>query len=309
MLLDLTLDNLSTGCWPVLERWVLCKSLWRSASLCCVSIRVHAVIAGLWSTVARNKAIAEAEAIDLSPVKVLIFGAGPKGPQHLQSSLPRAESIFTEADTEKKREGESRRGEENRGVADVEATYKHCWPAFLTLASLYFCFTMLPLLCIQMYMTDKRRRLQLSMCSISRRGTKTPVWVKLPPSIPLLSSGQAELLSNSQSLSLAHCLLPTQQPCEHLCEHSSLISQPHVFKLSPPLSLLLSHSPISLFASPVVIYVVVSMEHWLGAKQALPPHGHLLGSKNSTGQPQYLCVQTYRSSGMQAPQGSGCPVE
>lgn len=61
------------------------------------------MIAGLWSTVARNKATAEAEAIDLSPVKVLIFEAGPAGPQHLQSSLPRAESIFTEADTEKKR--------------------------------------------------------------------------------------------------------------------------------------------------------------------------------------------------------------
>lgn len=120
------------------------------------------------------------------------------------------------------------------------------------------------------------------------------------PSIPLLSSSQDELLSNSQPLSLAHCLLPTQQPCEHLCEHSSLLSLLHVFKLSPSPSLLLSHSPISLFASPVVIYVVVSMEHWLGAKQALPPHGHLLGSRNSTGQPQYLCIQTYRSSGMHA---------
>lgn len=53
---------------------------------------------------ARNKAIAEAEAIDLSSVKVLIFRAGPKGPQHLQFSLPGAESIFTKADTEKKRE-------------------------------------------------------------------------------------------------------------------------------------------------------------------------------------------------------------
>lgn len=52
---------------------------------------------------ARNKAIAEAKAIDLSPVKVLIIGAGPTGPQHLQSSLTRAESIFTEADTEQKR--------------------------------------------------------------------------------------------------------------------------------------------------------------------------------------------------------------
>lgn len=135
------------------------------------------------------------------------------------------------------------------------------------------------------------------------------MWVKLPLSIPLLSSGQAELLSNSQSLSLAHCLLPTQQPCEHLCEHSSLISQPLIFKLSPPLSLRLFYSPISLFASPVVIYVVVSLEHWLWAKQTLPPHGHLLGSRNSTGQPQYLCVQTYRSFGMQAPQGLGCPVE
>ena len=147
------------------------------------------------------------------------------------------------------------------------------------------------------------------MCCISRRGTKTSVWVKLLRSIPLLSSSQAELLSNSQPLSLAHCRLPTQQPCEHLCEHSSLLSQPHVFRLSPSLPLLLSHSPISLFASPVVIYVVVSMEHWLGAKQALPPHGHLLGSRNSTGRLQYLSAQTYRSSGMQAPQGSGCPVE
>jgi len=36
-------------------------------------------------------------------------------------------------------------------------------------------------------------------------------------------------------------------------------------------SLLLSHSPISLFASPVVIYVVVSMEHWPWAKPALSP--------------------------------------
>lgn len=52
---------------------------------------------------ARNKAIAEAKAIDLSPVKVLIIGAGPTGPQHLQSSLTRAESIFTEAGTEQKR--------------------------------------------------------------------------------------------------------------------------------------------------------------------------------------------------------------
>lgn len=65
------------------------------------------MIAGLWSSVARNKAIAEAEAVDLSPVKVLIFGASPKGSQHLQSSLPRAESIFTEADTE----GEEKIGE------------------------------------------------------------------------------------------------------------------------------------------------------------------------------------------------------
>lgn len=47
--------------------------------------------------------IAEAQAIDLFPVKVLIFGARPKGPQHLQSSLPRAESIFREADAGKKR--------------------------------------------------------------------------------------------------------------------------------------------------------------------------------------------------------------
>ncbi len=140
-------------------------------------------------------------------------------------------------------------------------------------------------------------------------GIKTPVWVKLLHSTPLLSSSQAELRSSSQPLCLARCLLPTQQPCEHLCEHSSILSQTHVFKLSPSFSVLLSHSPISLFASPVVIYVVVSMEHWLWAKQAFPPHGHLLGSRNSTGQPQHLCVQTYRSSGMQAPLGSGCPVE
>lgn len=66
------------------------------------------MIASLWSTAVRNKAIAETEAIDLSPVKVLIFVACPTGPQHLQSSLPRAESIFTEADTEKKREGEEK---------------------------------------------------------------------------------------------------------------------------------------------------------------------------------------------------------
>lgn len=159
-----------------------------------------------------------------------------------------------------------------------------------------------------MYSADKGCHLQLSVCRMSGCGTKTPVWVKLLLSIPLLSSGQAQLFSNSQPLSLAHCLLPTKQPCEHLCEHSSLLSQPHVFKLSLSLSTSVSlpYLPLCL---PMVIYVVVSMEHWLRAKQALPPHGHLLGSRNSTGQPQYLCVQTYRSSGMQAPQGSGCPVE
>lgn len=114
---------------------------------------------------------------------------------------------------------------------------------------------------------------------------------------------------------------PTASPLAWLtafCQPSSLVStsvstplffQSRMFSSFLPLSLLLSHSPISLFASPVVIYVVVSMEHWLLAKQALPPHGHLLGSRNSTGQPQHLCVQTYRSSGMQAPRGSGCPVE
>lgn len=75
---------------------------------------------------ARNKAIAEAKAIDLSPVKVLIIGAGPTGPQHLQSSLTRAESIFTEADTEQKRK------REGKTDADAEATRQHCWPAFLT---------------------------------------------------------------------------------------------------------------------------------------------------------------------------------
>lgn len=133
---------------------------------------------------------------------------------------------FTKADTEKKRDGESRRGEENRGAA------KHCRPSC---SRLCFCSTTLLPLCIQMYRTDRGCRLQLTLSCIRRRGTETPVWVKLPWSIPSLSPGQAELLSNSQSLSLAHCPLPTKQPCEHLCEHSSLIPQPHVFRLSPPL--------------------------------------------------------------------------
>lgn len=79
-------------------------------------------------------------------------------------------------------------------------------------------------------------RPQLSLCCKSGCGTKTPVWVKLLLPTPLLSSSQAELRSNSQPFSLAHCLLPTQQPCEHLCEHSSVLPQPHVFKLSPSLS-------------------------------------------------------------------------
>lgn len=105
MLLELTLNNLLPGCWPVLARWTLCKPkcllLWWSASFCCASIRVPAVIAGLWPTVARNKASSEAKAIDLSAVKVLIFGADPTGPQHLWPSLPSAESISTEADTKR----------------------------------------------------------------------------------------------------------------------------------------------------------------------------------------------------------------
>lgn len=66
--------------------------------------------------------------------------------------------------------------------------------------------------------TDRadKETLQLSMCCISRCGPETPVWVKV-----LLSSGQAQLPSNCQPLRLALCLLPAQQPCEHLCEHSS----------------------------------------------------------------------------------------
>lgn len=74
-----------------------------------------------------------------------------------------------------------------------------------------------------------------------------------------------ELLANSQPPGLARCRLPAQQPREHLCEHSSLLTQPHVFKLSA--SLLLSHSS-PLFASPAVIYVVVSMERWTPARKA-----------------------------------------
>lgn len=69
------------------------------------------MIADLWSTVARNKAIAQAKAIDLSPVKVLILGVSPTGPQHLQSSLSQAESIFTEADTKRK---ERQKGREDK---------------------------------------------------------------------------------------------------------------------------------------------------------------------------------------------------
>lgn len=66
------------------------------------------MIAGLWSTMVRNKAIAEARAIDLSPEKVLIFGAVPQAPSTYSPVCPRAESIFTEADTEKKREAEEK---------------------------------------------------------------------------------------------------------------------------------------------------------------------------------------------------------
>lgn len=150
-----------------------------------------------------------------------------------------------------------------------------------------------------------------SRCTQLIRGViYTSVWVGsvgVAPKLPCelnsfcLSSrcnrAKQSSFSNSQPLSLAHCRLPTQQPCEHLCEHSTLLSLPHIFKLSPSLYFCLT--PLSpLFASPVVIYVVVSMERWLWAKKALPPHGHLLGSGNSTGQLQYLCVQTYRSSGM-----------
>lgn len=103
-------------------------------------------------------------------------------------------------------------------------------------------------MCIHMCTADKECRLNFSLSCISRCGTKTPVGVKLLLSTHFLSLSQAELLSKSQPLRLAHCRLPTQQPCEHLCEHSSLLSQPHVFKLSP--SVLLSHSPISPLCVP-----------------------------------------------------------
>lgn len=83
--------------------------------------------------------------------------------------------------------------------------------------------------------------LQLSVSCINRCGTETPVWVKVLQSIPSLSSGQAQLPSNCQPLSLAHCLLPTQQPYEHLCEHSSSFTAACFQAFF--LSLLLSHSP------------------------------------------------------------------
>lgn len=96
---------------------------------------------------------------------------------------------------------------------------------------------------------------QLHLCSVKRGGIKPPPAVHKP----------TELLANSQPPGLARFRLPAQQPCEHLREHSPLLTQPHVFKLSA--SLLLSHSS-PLFASPVVIYVVVSMERWTPARKA-----------------------------------------
>lgn len=54
---------------------------------------------------ARNKANAKAVAIDLPPEKVLIFRAGPTSPQSTYSPVClSAESIFVEADTDKKEE-------------------------------------------------------------------------------------------------------------------------------------------------------------------------------------------------------------
>lgn len=76
-----------------------------------------------------------------------------------------------------------------------------------------------------------------------------------------------ESLSNNQPLWL---WLPAScQPSGPVSTSvSTPLSQPHAFKLSP--SLLLPQLSISLFDSPAVIYVVVSMEPWLGAKGPPP---------------------------------------
>lgn len=122
-----------------------------------------------------------------------------------------------------------------------------------------------------------------------------------------------------------HSSFPTASPLAWLtalCQPSSLVSTSvstpllfHSRMLSSflPLSLYFCLSPLSPSLPPCGD-ICCCLHGILAPSQTSPPHtpsphGHLLSSKNSTGQPQYLCVQTYRSSGMQAPQGSGCPVE
>lgn len=53
---------------------------------------------------------------------------------------------------------------------------------------------------------EKQGREQFHLCCVKRRGTESP----------LLFTRQAELLPNSQPLSLAQRRLPAQQPCAPL---------------------------------------------------------------------------------------------
>lgn len=66
------------------------------------------MIARLWSTVARNRAIAEAEAFDLPPVKVLIFGAGLKGPPALKSPVCPELNQYSPRLTQKRKRGKEK---------------------------------------------------------------------------------------------------------------------------------------------------------------------------------------------------------
>lgn len=111
------------------------------------------------------------------------------------------------------------------------------------------------------------------------------------------------LLPACQSSSIVKCL------GEWLL--NSFIALSHCFQVP----FLYATSPVSLQHCPLsptlLRYMLLSPRNaaWLCAKKALRPHGHLLGSENSTGLLRHLCVQTYRSSGMQAPKGLGCPNE